>query len=315
MTEKIIVENIKFADCPSSASECIERSQKLCEHLENGNILFFPTCPFEFSKESIQFLLQQKQRKAKNRKNIAYKPKFDKLTNADMSDEKEYQRLLDVMKSFSYESSSFLSKLLGSYGSKWKLDYASFRPFQEKGRKLRIRARNDLLHVDAFPSRPMHGKRILRFFMNINPEENRHWITSESFEALVQKYGGTQKLPFPIYPKRSLKNAAFTVFKKTAKTMGLPIILRSAYDHFMLNLHHFLKENEEFQKNGPKDHWEFPPGSCWAVFTDSVTHAALEGQYAMEQTFLIPTDALLSPEKSPLRILERISGWRMLEVY
>lgn len=76
----------------------------------------------------------------------------------------------------------------------------------------------------------------------------------------------------------------------------------------------FLKESDNFQKEGKKDHWHFPPGSCWAVFTDQVSHAALSGQFALEQTFLIPVSALLFPERSPLRILERLSGVNLVSI-
>jgi 3-deoxy-D-manno-oct-2-ulosonic acid (Kdo) hydroxylase len=315
MTKKITVNNIKFANCPSSASGCIERAKSFCKELENGNILYFPKCPFDFPKEEIQFLINQKQKKTKKRKNISYKPRFDKLSNADVDSEQDFQKLHEIMKSFSYKCNDFLSKLLTPYASKWKIDYASFRPFQEKERKLRLRARNDLLHVDAFPSRPMFGNRILRFFININPEQSRHWITSESFESLVEKYAGSKELPFAIKDKKSLKDSVKLAFKKSAKTLGIPVTMRSSYDHFMLKMHNFLKENQTFQEGCNKDHWDFSPGSCWAVFTDIVTHAALEGQYALEQTFLLPADAQINPEKAPINILERICGWEMSKIY
>jgi len=39
-----------------------------------------------------------------------------------------------------------------------------------------------------------------------------------------------------------------------------------------------------------------------------VAHAAMSGQYALEQTFLVPPQALVAPEHAPYRILERIAG-------
>ena len=80
----------------------------------------------------------------------------------------------------------------------------------------------------------------------------------------------------------------------------------------MLELHNFLKENREFQESCPKDHWDFPPRSCWAVFTDQVSHAALSGQYALEQTIIVPRQALLRPECAPVSILERLSERNMV---
>jgi hypothetical protein len=34
----------------------------------------------------------------------------------------------------------------------------------------------------------------------------------------------------------------------------------------------------------------------------------LSGQFALEQTFIIPLKALVTPEKSPIRILEKMAG-------
>ncbi|MGB7465899.1 MAG: Kdo hydroxylase family protein, partial [Candidatus Acidiferrum sp.] len=61
-------------------------------------------------------------------------------------------------------------------------------------------------------------------------------------------------------------------------------------------------------KNTPKQRWEFAPNSSWIAFTDCVSHAVLSGQFALEQTFLIPQGALVSPHRSPLAILEKFAG-------
>jgi hypothetical protein len=83
---------------------------------------------------------------------------------------------------------------------------------------------------------------------------------------------------------------------------------RSAYDQFMLRFHDFLKENVRFQEDTPKTRLEFPSLSTWIVFTDGVPHAALSGQFALEQTYIIPVDALLAPQHAPLRVLEKLCG-------
>ncbi|HSW72343.1 MAG TPA: Kdo hydroxylase family protein [Chlamydiales bacterium] len=289
----------------------VEKKPKLnfAEELEKGNILFFEKSPFPFPPEDLEFLLQQKQTGAKNRKNIAYKPGKEKITNAVGNEE----RLLSIMRNYSIQVTTFLKTLLPSYATCWKLDYASFRPFQEKGRELRLRARNDLLHTDAFPTRPMHGSRILRFFTNINPHEARKWMTSMPFEKLVEDYGGEKGVPFPKSPNEHWTGKLQRIIKKAAKKAGLPVVLRSPYDEFMMHFHNYLKENEEFQKNCPKDHWDFPPGSCWIVFTDQVSHAALAGQYALEQTLIIPKSGLVNPELAPISVLERLSRERMID--
>jgi hypothetical protein len=48
--------------------------------------------------------------------------------------------------------------------------------------------------------------------------------------------------------------------------------------------------------------------TTWICYTDAVPHAVLSGQYALEQTFIIPVRALVTPENSPLRILEKMAG-------
>ncbi|MBS0629092.1 MAG: Kdo hydroxylase family protein [Verrucomicrobia bacterium] len=279
---------------------------RYCKQLEAGNILYLPFLPFNFSEDDLQFLLAQRQTGAKNRKNIAYKPKTNTITNAVELNEENSRRLLGIMQRYSQSVSQFLSELLEPYASKWRLDYASFRPFQEKGRQLRVRARNDLLHVDSFPTRPMNGNRIMRFFTNINPTESRFWITSDPLEVLAARFGG-KEVPFP--KNHSLLRSLAALGQK----VGLPITPRSPYDVFMLNLHNFLKENQDFQATCNKDYWEFPPMSCWIVFTDQVSHAATAGQYALEQTILVPPSALVNPETAPISVIENLKQKMVVE--
>jgi hypothetical protein len=56
---------------------------------------------------------------------------------------------------------------------------------------------------------------------------------------------------------------------------------------------------------------EFPPGSTWLVFTDSVPQAVLEGQFALEQTFLIPRYAVMLPSEATIeyRTLAKIDAY------
>lgn len=305
MAKKIVIEHKEW--------EKRENQLKYCSELEEGNILFFPSIPFSFPQEEIDFLLSQKQTGSSGRKNIAYKPQIDKITNHKTKDPAETEHLQNILRNYSKRTTHFLSSILPSHARYWKLDYASFRPFQEKGRKLRVRARNDLLHVDAFPTRPLHGARILRFFTNINPKESRYWVTSDSFSDLVKKFGNREGVPVPSATSYSLMARLERKMKQVLCKAGLHIPLRSPYDVFMLKLHNFLKENEQFQKECKKDPWEFPPNSCWAVFTDQVSHAALAGQYALEQTYLVPRKALLFPDRAPLSILERLSNGNMVD--
>ena len=72
-----------------------------------------------------------------------------------------------------------------------------------------------------------------------------------------------------------------------------------------------MKQDAVFQATSPQTVFDFPAGSTWAAFTDQVSHAAIAGQYQLEQTFLLPVDALIEEGRSPLRILECLKGRRL----
>jgi len=279
-----------------------------CEQLELGNILYFPSTPFEFPDEWRVFLLQQRKSESRHHKNIAYRPAEDRLTGFGGEDKEAQERVHTILRGYSQRVVEFLSNLLPDYRPHWRLDYASFRPFEEQGRDLRVRARNDLLHTDAFPTRPTNGDRILRFFTNINPEKPRVWLTGQTFEVLAEQYAAQAGMPVPESRRAGAFHSFARLGRKVAQALRMPVTTRSPYDDFMLRFHHFLKENVQFQQSCPKTRHEFPPGSCWMVFTDMVSHAVLSGQFALEQTFIVPRDAMVTPENAPLRVLERLAG-------
>ena len=306
MTRLITVEDEHGAILTAPVDDAGERGRRLCAELEQGNILFFPLTPFEFPDEEREFLLGRRQTSSAIHKNIAYRPVEDRVTGLDKSDAKEAIRLRAILSNYSRRAVEFLEKLLLPYAGKCKLDYASFRPIEERGRAARLRARNDLPHVDAFPTRPTNGDRILRLFTNINPEGNRVWITSQTFDVLAPRFAQAIGLPRP----RSKASLARTL-RSLARAAGLPGARRSPYDAFMLRCHNAMKEDADFQATCAKQRWEFPPNSTWIVFTDCVSHAVLEGQYALEQTFIVSRRAMVCPEKSPLAVLEHIAGYSL----
>lgn len=280
-----------------------ERGDRLCAQLEAGNILFFPHTPFEISPAERQILLGQKQTSAAYHKNVAYRPAEDRVTGLDKSESAEAEQLSAILRHYSHSAAKFLGELLPPYAGKWKLDYASYRPIEERGRAARLHARNDLCHVDAFPTRPTSGDRILRFFTNMNPVHNRVWLTAETFAAVAPHFAKTIGLPAP--QKRDPFSSAL---RALSRALRLPGADRSPYDTFMHRCHNAMKEDATFQQHSPKQRWEFPPDSTWIVFTDCVSHAVLEGQHALEQTFIVSRHAMVAPERSPVAILEKLAG-------
>jgi hypothetical protein len=289
-----------------------DQARSWCEQLEAGDILFFPQTPVALPADDIDFLLSLQQTNSSLHKNIAYKPNADSISGVDTktADAAAVLRLHSIMRSYSQKANAFLGNFLTPYARRWQLDYASFRPQEEENRDLPLRRRNDLMHTDAFPTRPTHGARILRFFNNIHPTRTRDWITGDPFRLLVPQFAPAAiKLPTP-------DTSASRVFKGLARGIGLgaavPSIKRSPYDEFMMRFHNFLKENGNFQQNAHKYPSQYPSGSSWMVYTDTVPHAVLAGQYALEQTFLVEHAAMVAPEHSPLTVLEKLAGARLV---
>ena len=282
----------------------VEYSTWLCRRLEQGNILLLPTTPFLPTEEDSAFLRSQKQTDQSSHKNIAYKPHLQKVTGADTSDSANAERMRTILAHYSEDALTCLSQLFPAYASHWRVDYASFRPVEEQGRKLAVRHRNDLMHLDAFPTRPTHGGRILRAFTNIHPTRERVWGTADPFEDLARQYAVDAGLNKVASPMAALWRRA----QLAGRLVGLRVPNRSAYDDFMLRFHHYLKTHEEFQRSGQRQTAAFPSGSTWISFTDLIAHKALSGQYAMEQTCIVPFQAMLEPELAPISVLQRIAG-------
>jgi hypothetical protein len=279
------------------------RARAYCQLLEKGQIVFFRTLPFQFPNEDQEFLLSQEWTELRMHKNVSYRPSEDVLRGVS-GDARTMDRIQTIMRNYSAQVIEFLTKFLAPYASKWMLDYSSFRPIEEEGRDLPVHKRNDLLHVDAFPSRPTRGGRILRVFTNLNRERPRVWNTTEGFESLAQQFANDAGLQ-QIAEGDSLIGRAVQTW---GEKLGFRGMGRTPYDMFMLRFHDYLKENEKFQEDCPKYRVEFPPLATWIVFTDCVAHSVISGQYAIEQTLLIPPQALAAPEAAPYRILENLAG-------
>ncbi len=270
------------------------------ERLERGEVLYYPTAPFALPQgDDLDFLLEQELGSLAH-KNISYNPHNGKVNGFVRSSAEQVERLRDIFARFSKEATAWLTELLPNYSRGWQLDRASFRPQEEATRRLRAKARNDLLHVDAFPGRPSRGNRILRVFANINPREPRIWVTSDPFAKLLKRYGESAGLPGR-NRSRWLENLGQSLLGLFRPHVGR----RSEYDLFMLRFHDYLKLNEEFQEKGPKYLHTFPPGCVWVAMTDTCSHAVLRGRYALEHSYFVSPAVLALPEESPPVLLQR----------
>ncbi|MFL6447689.1 MAG: Kdo hydroxylase family protein [Bryobacteraceae bacterium] len=279
--------------------------------LEAGNVLFFPSCPFPFPEEQKDFLRNLNFAGGAIHKNVAYRPSSDRVTGVQLDEEKT-ERLLSILRDFSRNIVRFTSELLPEYAAHWKLDYASFRPLEEENRDLPTNKRNDLIHTDAFPSRPTNGDLIMRVFTNIHPTKTRNWITTDPFESVAKQYARDAGLDTIAAGANSATGRLRNGSARFLHSLGVPVVPRSAYDQFMLHFHEYLKRSTDFQQNSKKYAFNFPPGALWLTFTDVVPHSVLSGQHALEQTFIIARKSMANPDRAPVAILERLCGKQML---
>ena len=285
-----------------------DQSRDYCRALEQGEILFFPGVPFALPEADREFLISQRQTESRFHKNVSYRPQQDALRGTAAESAEDMARLRRIMRNYSASVTAFVRAFLAPYANNVALDFASFRPQEEEGRDLPLHKRNDLLHVDAFPTRPTRGARILRVFTNINPSQSRVWVTGESFHRIAPAYfeqAGLQRFAFSAgSPWRKIRAAVRGGIKK----LGVPLPQHAPYDRFMLRFHDWLKENSSFQQKSSHVRSEFPPGSSWLVFTDGVPHAALSGRFALEHTYIVPRQALVAPDVAPISVLEKLCG-------
>ena len=260
--------------------------------VEAGKVLYFPHLGFDVRPDE-KPLLREDMLGPKSR-NVSLDAD-GKLKGAGGSAAEQAQ-LTAMVGRFRQQALALVDALLPEYQGHLRIAPTSFRPRQVETRVQSVRADDQRMHVDAFPSRPSYGERLLRVFANVNPNGvPRVWRVGDSFEAVARHFLPQAK-PYRLWQAKVL-NAV-----KATKS------LRSEYDHCMLQLHDLMKFDEGYQKNGTQVKMPFPPGCLWVCFSDQATHAVMSGQYMMEQTLYLPPGREVDPQSSPLAILTRLMG-------
>lgn len=287
------VQHVGSWDCAFSSQE----QDHLLDQLEEGQVLLFERLDFPLSAQE-QRLLAPAVSDGRS-KNIAIDPASGRVSGAALEGA-ELEVLRRMVARFSTQARSVLERLLPRYAGGLETRLASYRPVEIAGRGTSNRKDDTRLHVDAFASRPNQGRRILRVFCNVNPDDKpRIWLLGEAFEPFARRFvpGVRKQLPLEAVALEAL---------------GITKSPRTSYDHLMLGLHDHGKLDDTYQREAWRERFDFPAGSTWVCFTDQVLHAALGGQYLLEQTFLLPISVMRQPERSPLRTLERLSGRRLV---
>ena len=272
-----------------------ETGAKAADAIETGKLLYAPRLPFELSETERRFLspdyLEGKS------KNVSFRPSSGVLRGIRCQGS-ERDELLGMLQRYYARASDLMKALFPGYGDHLGPGFTSFRPAEIVGRATSKRHDDTRLHVDAFPSRPTQGVRILRVFTNVNPQTARVWRVGQAFEQVAARFLPRMRRPFP--------GSSGLLYR-----LGIVKGRRTEYDHFMLGIHDQMKADEGYQSEVPQMQLAFPPGATWVCFTDAVSHAAMSGQFALEQTFYLPVKAMKDPERSPLRVLERLAGRKL----
>lgn len=260
--------------------------------LEAGRVLM-ARLPFHLAPDET-FLLSPAVM-GSERKNISFDAATGRIGNTSLSGG-EAERLQTMLRRFADMAETLLRDLLPGYASALQRARTSFRPAEIAGREYSPRHDDRLLHVDAFPSRPMRGQRILRLFSNVSVDgAPRAWRVGEPFPEFARQF-----LP---RTGSAMPGSAWLL-----QRLGITKGRRSEYDRIMLRLHDTGKLDAAYQSGAPRADLSFAAGTTWLCFTDQVLHAALTGHCALEQTFHLPVTAMAHPERSPLRVLEQLAG-------
>lgn len=263
--------------------------------LEAGSVLFLPSLAFAVDADESTLFTPAILGGAKN---ASFDPRAGRLGSTTLA-ARDADTLRRFMHRFSAAAAVLVDRVLPQYRGSVTQARASFRPAEIAGRATSWRKDDTRLHVDSFPATPSGGRRILRVFTNVNPSGRaRSWRIGGDFEPVARRFAPALRVPLP-------GTGQLLALLRITKTP------RSAYDALMLQLHDAMKGDDVFQRTTEQTMIDFPPESTWMAFTDQVGHAATAGQYQLEQTFMLPVQAMQEPERSPLRVLERLKGRRL----
>src|SRR3954470_6777708 len=189
------------------------------EAVEAGRVLYFPR--LDFRMEACEAALLSPSLLAPDARNISLDAQGRLKGVADQGPQ---EAVAALMARYARQARALVKALLPAYDAHLRAAPTSLRPVQVSTRKQSVRADDRRLHVDAFPTRPNYGERILRVFTNVNPGgEPRVWRVGEPFEAVARRYLPQAK-PYAAWQAKLLHGLKLTKS------------FRSEYDHLMLQL-------------------------------------------------------------------------------
>jgi hypothetical protein len=261
--------------------------------LEHGRVLLFPELAFPIEAAERQIIARGQTTGAA--KNISLDPRTGTLKGIEPSENDA--DLAALMTRFGNFAELLIRTIAPHYAPGLARMRTSFRPTEIAGREYSWRKDDRRRHVDAFPSSPTQGSRILRVFGNIDQDGTpRLWRIGPDFESYARNF--LPKISARQYPGAPAIMALLGITKSR----------RSLYDQIMLELHDAAKRDLAWQEATPAEEISFAPGNIWVTFTDQTPHSVISGHNALEQTFIVAPEVLQNPEQSPASILSRLRG-------
>lgn len=281
-----------WSDTASAADQ-----ERALDILERGGVVVLPNLGFRLSNSEHRFLAPSILADASKMISFDFEAgvvRGSRLGGDDLCD------LAAMMWRYNRAACGLVEALLPRYRRYVCVGRASFRPMNIADRAASGHRGDRRLHIDADRCRPSGGRRILRVFTNVDAEGRpRLWRVGEPFAIFAARHLPGVRRMFP--------GEAWLL-----ETLRITRGRRTPYDHLMLVLHDRATADGEDQTNARSAVLSFPPDTSWIAFADQVPHAALGGQYALEQTFLVYPAGLRTAARSPLAALEELTGRALL---
>lgn len=277
--------------------------------LEASGVVYFEKSPVPLPSAEDLVFLRETLPSQHRVKNISYHPESDSIPRFEASADVQ-NRVKGILQAHRQGVERFFSNAVPSWVPHWTVGTTSFRSSEERGRDLKPRSSNEIVHIDAGAYGATNGNRILRFFVNVNPTEDRVWGTKGSFGDLLAHYpelgvaarGGRDRIKLDKGPADKLYSGVVDRLSKVYPL--LKVIDSSPYDRAMRRIHNYMKDTESFQNDLARyQEIRFPPFSAWSVFTDGISHSAVSGRFALITTILVPLANLSRPELAPYQVL------------
>jgi hypothetical protein len=258
-------------------------------------VLILPAEPFQLTADELSVI--NNHWSDGRSKNSSFNPHTGEVDGV-LGDASDLAGLGLLMARYSDWARDTLAEFFPAYGPGLERGRTSLRRRSVQDEPPLSRRKDDRsLHLDAFTSQPVAGRRILRVFNNIDPTgADREWAIAEGgFEDYARRFRNRTRRLLP-GEARLLEGLSLTKARRTD------------YDQIMLGMHDAAKRDRIYQETAPRRYVSFPQGATWLAFTDQTPHAVVSGQCALEQTFYVKVEALSDPSRSPLEILERLWG-------